>query len=157
MSNLSKYFSSTALTTYLQCPYKFKILYAVYLLKNFFVNNDDTTTPLFTKEFFRINIEDFFITGKVDRIDEISGGVEVIDYKTVGYIPKSEEVEKDLQMYIYALSCLSCCEKYKLFPKIVSQIFLQHNQKISTSKTSESLKEIKQNIIDIVRQIYSID
>jgi len=219
MFDLPKYFSPVALETYLQCPYKFKILYidrigarykkpqpyhsfgntihkvlaeffkirnlqertidkllllldtywisegystkeqeaeykhnAVYLLKNFFENNDVTITPLFSEKFFRISIEDFFLTGKINRIDEVPGGVEIIDYKTGGYIPKSEELEKDLQMNIYALCCW---EKYKLFPKIVSQIFLQHNQKISVSKTPQCIQETKQNIIDIVRRIYS--
>ena len=219
MFDLPKYFSPAALTTYLQCPYKFKVLYidrigatykkpqpyhsfgntihkvlaeffkitniqertidkllslldtfwisegystkeqeaeykhnAVYLLKNFFANNDITISPLFTEEFFRINIEDFFLTGKIDRIDEVQGGVEIIDYKTGGYILTPEELDKDLQMNIYALCCW---EKYKLFPKIVSQIFLQHNQKVSVNKTPDSLKETKQYVINVVRQIYS--
>jgi diguanylate cyclase (GGDEF)-like protein len=219
MPDLPKYFSSAALSTYLQCPYKFKLLYidrvgtaykkpqpyhsfgntihkvlaeffkitnlqertidkllslletfwisegystkeqeaeykhnAVYLLRNFFANNDVTISPLFTEEFFRVNIEDFYLTGKIDRIDEIQGGVEIIDYKTGGYILTPEELNEDLQMNIYALCCW---EKYKLFPKIVSQIFLQHNQKVSVIKTPEVLQEIKQYVIDIVRRIYS--
>lgn len=218
MSYLPRYFSSAGLTSYLQCPYKFKLIYidrvgalykktkpyqalgdtihkvlaeffritniqertidrllsmldyfwisegyvskeqeaeykhnAAYWLRNFYSNNDITVTPLYIEEFFRVNIEDFFLTGKIDRIDDIGDGVEIIDYKTGGYIPTEEEFATDLQMDIYALCCW---EKYKLFPKVVSQIFLQHNQKISVNKTPEELQQIRSKIIDIVKTIY---
>lgn len=124
---------------------------AAYWLRNFYVNNDITITPLYIEEFFRVNIEDFFLIGKIDRIDDIGDGVEIIDYKTGGYIPTEEEFSSDLQMDIYALCCW---EKYRLFPKIVSQIFLQHNQKISVNRTPADLQEIKSKIINIVKRIY---
>ncbi|MCS7151671.1 MAG: diguanylate cyclase [Endomicrobia bacterium] len=218
MQNLPKYFSAAALLSYLQCPYKFKLLYidrvgalykktkpyqavgdtihkvlaeffkirnleertvdkllymldyfwisegytskeqeaefkhnAAFWLRNFYANNDMKVTPLYVEEFFRVGLEDFYLTGKIDRIDDVGDGVEIIDYKTGGYIPTENEFATDLQMDIYALCCW---EKYKLFPKIVSQIFLQYNQKISVSKTPDNLKETKKKIIDIVREIY---
>ncbi|MCS7228096.1 MAG: diguanylate cyclase [Endomicrobia bacterium] len=219
MYNLPKYYSAVGLLTYLQCPYKFKLLYidrvgslykkvkpyqavgdtihkvlsiffrienikertfeklislldehwisegyttkeqeteykhnAVYWLKNFYENNDITITPLYTEEFFRVEIEKFFLTGKIDRIDNIGDGVEIIDYKTGGYIPAQEDFEKDLQMDVYALCCW---QQYKLFPKKVSQIFLQHNYKISSEKTYENLQEMKTKVVNIINTIHS--
>lgn len=218
-NNLPKYFSSASLLSYLQCPYKFKLLYidkvgalykktkpyqavgdtihkvlseffritdlkertleklislldihwvsegystkeqeaefkhnAVYWLRNFYVNNDVSIIPLYTEEFFRVEIKSFFLTGKIDRIDDIGDGVEIIDYKTGGRVITEEELYSDLQMNIYALCCW---EKYKLFPKIVSQIFLQHNQKISVAVSPQKLQDVKNQVIEIVEKIYS--
>jgi len=64
-----------------------------------------------------------------------------------------KELNEDLQMNIYALCYW---KKYKLFPRIVSQIFfLKHNQKVSVIKTPEVLQGIKQYVIGIVKRIYS--
>lgn len=217
--DLPKYYSPAAISTYLQCPYKFKLIYidkigalykkvkpyqavgdtlhkvlavffriedinertfekllslldtywvsegystkeqeaeykhnAIYWLKNFYLNNDVTIKPLYTEEFFRVNFETFFLTGKIDRIDDIGDGVEIIDYKTGGFIPTQEQLDKDLQMDIYALCCW---QQYKLFPKKVTQIFIQHNYKVSAYKTFEKLQETKNYIVNIVNKIHS--
>ncbi len=218
MNQIPKYFSAGNLTTYLQCPFKFKLAYidglatlykkhkpylsagttvhkvlseffllekekrsidtmlelldkhwvsegytskeeetdykhqVINWLRNFYHNNDIFVIPRYVEEFFRVPIKEFYITGKIDRIDDFEDGVEIIDYKTGGYVPTEEEFKKDLQMNIYAIACF---EKYKLFPKKISEIYLQHNYKISATLTQEDLTNTKNNIIEIVEKIYS--
>jgi diguanylate cyclase (GGDEF)-like protein len=130
-----------------EVDYKHK---AMTWLKNFFQSENINIFPLYINEHFRISIEDFYLTGKIDRIDETDAGVEIIDYKTSGKILNENSLSQDLQSGINAVACW---EKLKLFPKKVSQIYLQYNQKISVIKTPQHLEMTKNVVKDVVRQI----
>ncbi len=58
------------------------------------------------------------INGIVDRIDEVNGFLEVIDYKTSKSMKNNEELKEDVQLYIYKNAV------EKLFEKKVSKVVL---------------------------------
>lgn len=80
------------------------------------------------------------LLGRIDRIDKLPDGTyEVIDYKT-GKLKKQAEINKDLQLSIYARACRDI---YKLPISKLSFYFLEDNQKISTTRSNEDLKNLE--------------
>jgi DNA helicase-2/ATP-dependent DNA helicase PcrA len=58
-------------------------------------------TPKHIEKFFKLKIGSYNFVGKIDRIDSISGGISIIDYKT-GKAKKNGNKKKDLdQLHIY--------------------------------------------------------
>ena len=83
------------------------------------------------------------VAGRIDRIDKLPDGTyEVIDYKT-GSLRKKSEVDKDIQLSIYARACAYV---FKLPVSKLSFYFLEDNQKISTERTSAQLAAISEKI-----------
>jgi len=96
------------------------------------------------------------ITGKIDRIDKLKEGFEVIDYKTSKRLPSQKEVDNNLQLSIYHLGVVNRWPSLGApgaQPIKLSLYFLKHREKLSTIRTSEQLKETKENIIGIIKQI----
>ena len=71
------------------------------------------------------------LTGIIDRIDKLPDGtLEVIDYKTGKKLPTQNEVDKNLQLSIYALGLLKKWPKIDLNRVKLSLYFLKFNEKI---------------------------
>lgn len=63
----------------------------------------ESDIPFQLEYHFRANIGNVRLKGVVDRIDQIEGGVRIIDYKT-GALPRDEgEVKRDLQVPVYVM------------------------------------------------------
>ncbi len=69
---------------------------------NFFTANAPLPKPLFLEKSFSFKIGGETIKGAIDRVDELSGGVEVIDYKT-GTPKKKLEWKDRRQLILYQL------------------------------------------------------
>ncbi len=99
--------------------------------------------------------------GKIDRVDKLDGDkIEIIDYKTGERVPNQKQVDKDLQMTLYALAATEV--KDQLFWKkpeevILSLYYFDQQLKISTTRTKEQLEEAKQQVIKIAREIETSD
>lgn len=129
---------------------------AQHYLEIFFETQDTKVIPFRVEEFFRVPVGDFFLTGRIDRIDLIKGTtdkIEVIDYKTGKFIPKQEEIDSDLQLSIYALGALKKYPRY--YPEKLSVYFFQHGQKLTTSRTPQQLKDVEEELITKVALISS--
>lgn len=93
------------------------------------------------------------LAGIIDRIDKNDDSYEIIDYKTSKRMMSQENLDNDFQMSIYCLGLM------KRWPHLDSQkiklslYFLKHGEKISTSRTSEQVKEMKKNIINTINDI----
>jgi DNA helicase-2/ATP-dependent DNA helicase PcrA len=88
------------------------------------------------------------IVGRIDRIDTLHDGLEVIDYKT-GKQPKDSK--NDLQLPIYAMACR---EIYKKYPAYVTYMYLgDEDPLVSNSCDAEVVNNTKSEIIDIIEQI----
>jgi len=100
------------------------------------------------------------IGGKIDRVDDLGKGIiEIIDYKT-GRVPSKREVDKDLQMSIYALAATEI--PHLPFAKKPEQIklsfyYFDTQEKVSTVRTQDQLNTEKENLIKIAQEISDSD
>ena len=93
---------------------------------------------------FSIEIDVNIIKGRFDRVEESEEGVQVIDYKT-GSIRNQEEVDKDLQLSIYAIA------SEELFGKPCTELlllFLHEDgiKEVRTSRSKDQLTTAKEEI-----------
>lgn len=107
---------------------------------------------------FKLKIsKDLTLGGKIDRIDDLGGGIyEVIDYKTGATIPTQKEVDKDLQLSVYSFAV---SQMINVFPEKIklSLYFLDTQEKITTKRTSKQLEEVKKEILEIKKEIEKSD
>ncbi len=59
---------------------------------------------LLVEKGFSIELEGKKLSGRFDRVEQVEGGLKVIDYKT-STIRTQEQVDADLQLSVYALAC----------------------------------------------------
>ncbi len=104
---------------------------------------DPSIKPLNLEQLFNIRLTPSFkIGGKIDRVDETPDGkIEIIDYKT-GKRPSEKEIKENLQMTLYALAATDR-GIYNKKPEdvILSFIFFDLSEKISSSRTEAQLSE----------------
>ena len=101
------------------------------------------------------------IGGKIDRVDQLAdGSIEIIDYKTGATIPSQSEVDKNLQLSFYALAASSIPQPpFGIKPEKIrlSLYFLDNQEKISTTRTKEQLKEAVAEIFKVRGEIEKSD
>ncbi len=126
------------------------------ILKNYFDKFHSSDLKIIGLEkLFKIKItEDIFLTGKIDRIDELKNKeIEIIDYKT-GKKPSERELTKSLQLTIYALAA----NDKNLFNKKLEDInltfyYLQTPEKITLKKNDEDLIKTKREAVEMIEEI----
>jgi len=102
---------------------------------------------------FNLKVGDYTVRGVIDRVDEIPGGIEIVDYKT-GSVPKDEKfLDKDQLLIYQAAASEVLGEK----PALLSYYYLGANQKMSFIGTDDDVKEIKEKIIETVEEIKKSD
>lgn len=110
------------------------------------------------EEKFTLKIDNTLkIGGTMDRVDELSEGrYEIIDYKTGANIPTQKEVDKDMQLSFYALAVSTI---YKIKPEDIklSLYYLDTQEKITTRRTTEDINNLKNEILEIKREIENSD
>lgn len=101
------------------------------------------------------------IGGRIDRVDDLGNGIiEVIDYKTGANVPTQKEVDKNLQLCFYAIAATKIpTEPFaKTSDKIkLSLYYLDTQEKISTTRTSEQLEKAVQEIFKVREKIEKSD
>ena len=101
------------------------------------------------------------IGGKIDRVDNLGNGkIGVIDYKTGANIPSQKQVDNDLQLSFYALAAVSI--KEPPFEKSAKDIklslyYFDGQEKITTVRTKEQLKETEKEIYEWRKKIEGSD
>lgn len=121
------------------------------MLKNFYEQNDGQwVIPHYLERPFKIKVDNYCFTGRIDRIDKLENGTyEIIDYKT-GRLKKNKSLKSDLQLSIYALAGR---DVYNLPVSKLSLYFIEDNEKVSTERNEEQLEkaadEIKSLACDI--------
>lgn len=116
------------------------------LLQNYYEKNSNPwKIPAFLEKAFYLKADKYTVSGRIDRIDLLEDGTyEVIDYKT-GKSKKGSNLDKDLQLSIYALACK---EVYRIPVSKLSLYFLEDNEKVSTTRTDEQLEKSRNEIIE---------
>ncbi|MFA6130737.1 MAG: ATP-dependent DNA helicase [Patescibacteria group bacterium] len=100
---------------------------------------------------FTLHIGDVILKGRIDRIDSIDGGVEIIDYKTGK--PK-EKLEKDdkRQLILYAIAAEQSFDPPLHVVKATFH-YLENNQRTSFVPTEKEKQEFKDMILETVGKI----
>ncbi|MDP2917928.1 MAG: 3'-5' exonuclease, partial [bacterium] len=104
---------------------------------------------------FRLKIGEDAVIGRIDRIDEVEGGVAIVDYKTgsareLKYLAR----ENKEQLLLYQLSLQ---EVFNLEPKNLSFYYFENNQAISFLGKDKDLEKLKTRIAKIISRIKSAD
>ncbi|HOY68787.1 MAG TPA: PD-(D/E)XK nuclease family protein [Candidatus Ozemobacteraceae bacterium] len=102
------------------------------------------------------SIEDYFeipcgqyavMTGFIDRIDRLPDGTyEILDYKTEPTMRSQEEVDRDKQLSIYYWACE---DTMGLRISKLSLFMLDHDVKIETTRTRESIKKVVEHVDEV--------
>jgi putative RecB family exonuclease len=132
-----------------------------YYQKNYPTNFNivDLETRFDAQVFDKDSNENHLITGKIDRIDKIKNGFEIIDYKTSKKMPPQKSIDENLQLSTYHLGIANrwpSIEEKNAKVKL-SLYFLRHSEKLSTERTAEQLNETREKILRIIRQIKEME
>lgn len=98
---------------------------------------------------FNLKIDGIRFYGRIDRIDPVKGGVEIVDYKT-GNLKTQKDVDRDMQMAFYALGVK---EALNMKPEKLSFYFVEGGEKLSTTRTDEQLKQARKQVKEVVKKV----
>jgi len=115
------------------------------ILINFFRDFQDASVYR-VEEKFKVRLGPYILSGKIDRVDKVNGGYELIDYKISKSIPSQKEVKDSLQLGIYSAGFYKLT---KIVPLRTGFYYLRYRQKLFVTPTEE-------NIRDTIKLIYSI-
>jgi RecB family exonuclease len=99
------------------------------------------------------------ILGKMDRVDPLNNGIEIIDYKT-GNSQGMSKANYDLQLGVYALAATEVEDKIlRRNPEdiTVSLLYLEEGIKKSERMTRGRIEETRMNILQKIQEIESSD
>lgn len=100
---------------------------------------------------FNLKIGDYVIRGVIDRIDDVTSGVEIVDYKT-GEAKTEEKLDSEskAQLLLYQLAVE---EVWQLKPVRLTFYYLNNNQPVSFLGSADELISLKEKILNQIEQI----
>ncbi len=98
---------------------------------------------------FNINLRGNKFIGAIDRIDEIEGGAEIIDYKT-GTAKKSLGTDERFQLEIYNLVAV---KSFDIRPKKLTFYYLEEGLHTSFEPKGKSLEKTEEKMLSIIERI----
>jgi len=125
------------------------------MLVNFYKDFNPKVKIMALEQLFTLKIApNLKIAGKIDRINEKKDGfLEIIDYKT-GKTMEQKEVDKSLQMTVYALAATDKGIFNKKPEEVVLTFyFLDAGEKKSTKRTTEQLAQAKKEILNKAQEV----
>ncbi len=129
------------------------------ILKIFYQAEDGQwQIPVSLEGWFKIKVGDYFLQGRMDRIDRSTeGNLRIIDYKTGKAKEKLLADDKD-QLLIYQLAVETLPEYKNLGP--VEQLvfyYLEENIKLEFIGTDQELLKIKEKVLETIENIKKND
>lgn len=97
---------------------------------------------------FKLFLGDTKFTGKIDRIDMVDGGVEIIDYKTGAPRDKYGDFDDQLNMYAYAAEVA-----FKLHPVRLTYYFLDSGEKKTFQANPSTYDSTKAKVLQTSAEI----
>ena len=130
------------------------------MVRNFYTKNAPWNFSVVDLEsHFEVLIEDprrretHVLAGRIDRIDKVGDGFEVIDYKTSRTLPSQAKVDSDLQMSIYALGLVRRWPHVAPESITLSLYFLKHGEKLSTKRTADANARTEEDVLRTISEI----
>ncbi len=107
--------------------------------------------PLAVEQAFTLKLESVIIKGQIDRVDEIEGGLHLIDYKagTPKTLEQLESVQKD-QLYLYQMAAEEIWKKPVLR---LTYHYLLNNSRVSFLGSEDDLAHVRECIKEAVAGI----
>ena len=103
----------------------------------------DLGKPLLLEQPFSLPVDDFRLTGRIDRVDRHPDGTyEVLDYKT-GSARRAGELQHDLQLGVYAMAAR---EVFHFAPLALFFYYLETGERVRVDKPPERLQEDREAI-----------
>lgn len=107
--------------------------------------------PYALEKGFTLKVGDVLVKGRIDRIDTVDGGVEIIDYKTGS--PKDKLAWDDKrQLILYALAAEQCFDP-PLPVKRLTYYYLESNTVVSFEPTAKDKEKLTQEILGTMEKI----
>lgn len=96
--------------------------------------------------------EDYNVVGIIDRLvyNEEKQEYEIHDYKTANSLPTVEKIETDRQLPLYSIAVRDDFNTNKI--QLIWH-YLAHNKKIYSRRTNEQLLILKNQTIDLIKEI----
>jgi RecB family exonuclease len=114
-----------------------------------------TSKTLFVEKSMRLDLGDFVLIGRLDRVDEHEDGtLEVVDYKSGRQTVLPEEVKNDLAMACYQLMLR---EAYPGRPVQASILALRTNTRATAALTDAEAAEFRSDIVALGNEILNRD
>lgn len=115
----------------------------------------ETPTPWKLECGFHLRVEDVVLKGRIDRIDTIEGGYEIIDYKTG--TPKDELAWDDKrQLVMYALAAEQCFTPPLNVTKL-TYYYLENGSTVSFTPTEKEKEKLRKLIVETVTDLRASD
>ncbi len=114
--------------------------------------------PLMLEGWFKIAVGNYFLNGRIDRIDRLPDGtLEIIDYKTGQAKDKLSSEDKE-QLLIYQIAAEQVPEyRHQGTTSKLTFYYLNDNVKISFLGTAEELSGLKEKLVEIIDRIRAQD
>jgi DNA helicase II / ATP-dependent DNA helicase PcrA len=100
---------------------------------------------------FKMKFGDVILKGRIDRIDRIEDGIEIIDYKTGNPKDTLSKDDKE-QLLLYQLAAR---DVLGLVPKKLTYHYLTDNSQVSFIGTNEQLLDLQESIVERAQGIRS--
>jgi DNA helicase-2/ATP-dependent DNA helicase PcrA len=124
------------------------------ILKNFYHSSYLTeANPVFLEKPFNFKLVAHTITGKIDRIDEIAGGLKIIDYKTGKAKDKLAAEDKE-QLLIYQMAAQFITGGTV---KELAYYYLENNSQVPFLGTVAEIAKLQEKIIRTIEEIKDFD
>lgn len=115
----------------------------------------NTPKPWKIESGFHLRVEDVVLKGRIDRIDTVEGGVEIIDYKTG--VPKEELAwDEKRQLVLYALAAEQCFNP-PLNVKKLTYYYLENGTSVSFVPTEKEKEKMRTQIVETVGEMRTSD
>ncbi|MDO8551522.1 MAG: UvrD-helicase domain-containing protein [bacterium] len=128
------------------------------LYKNMIKN--EKTMPLTVEQTFSFPIRGLRVGGRIDRVNSLDNKIEIVDYKTGATMPTQRDIDRNLQMTIYALAATEVREKpfdKKPDEVVLSFYFLEKGKKVNTVRTGAQLELAKKELLAWQQKISTSD
>jgi DNA helicase-2/ATP-dependent DNA helicase PcrA len=109
---------------------------------------------LHQEKFFELPLEpSVVVTGRIDQINRLGGGAEIVDYKT-GRPKEVRDAEKSLQLSLYALAAR---ELWNLDPIRLSFYNLTTNEPAAAQHDDKQIDKARATVLEVAAQIRAGD
>lgn len=108
---------------------------------------------MYVEKGFNIKIGKYTLKGRIDRVDRVEGGIEIIDYKT-GKSKNKLSLEDKKQLLIYQIAAEEVLGEK---PQKLTYHYLDDNKQLSFLGKDKEIDKIKQEVLEQINKISQSD